>query len=450
MKKLLLLLLLVPMVSFGQSLDGFKYFELPPTDDYDINYYLSNGFKRIGLKENDTNNDCLSVFVTLDKVVAIDNENIVSIELKDCNNKLILRVEANSFQHNRRDAVGWTDKDMIQKSARKVAKKVGKIKYRFNPQLTPKDSYEKKLIIGGVDIREINVYDLKAMVNYFIDDCKKNNINLPFTNNIIIEFIELGGNVIGVSTERNNDSVINLKIDPENWSKSSLQKKWYLLYHELGHDVLNLGHGEGGKMMFNFIDRDYEWEEFVTDKNYMFNYFKQETYKAGGNSSVSNTNNAPTEYIRKNTNMSAEEYFNRGRERLSSEDYYGAIEDFTAAIEIKPNYANAYFQRAYNKFNIKDYYGAINDYSKAIELNPDYVDAYNNRGNAKINLKDYYGAINDLSKAIELNPDYVDAYNNRGSAKYLLGDFNGACGDWRKAASLGSQSSAQMVRDGCN
>ena len=133
---------------------------------------------------------------------------------------------------------------------------------------------EKDLIIGGRDIRNINIYDLKAMVNYFIDDCKNNNINISFRDNIIIEFVELDANVIGVSSGRNNDSVINLKIDPENWAKSSLQKKWYLLYHELGHDVLNLGHGEGGKMMFNFIDRDYKWEEFINDKNYMFNYYK--------------------------------------------------------------------------------------------------------------------------------------------------------------------------------
>ena len=49
-----------------------------------------------------------------------------------------------------------------------------------------------------------------------------------------------------------------------------------------------------------------------------------------------------------------------------------------------------------------------------------------------------------------LKPDFGDAYHNRGNAKNRLGDLNGACGDWRKAASLGSQSSAQMVRDGCN
>ena len=74
----------------------------------------------------------------------------------------------------------------------------------------------------------------------------------------------------------------------------------------------------------------------------------------------------------------------------------------------------------------------------------------NNRGNAKQDNKDYYGAISDYSKAIELDPDDAGSYSNRGNAKNSLGDLNGACGDWRKAASLGSQNSAQMVRDRCN
>ena len=52
-----------------------------------------------------------------------------------------------------------------------------------------------------------------------------------------------------------DDSKIVIKVDPKKWQNSSKQKKWYIMYHELGHDVLNLNHGEGGKMMFNFADR---------------------------------------------------------------------------------------------------------------------------------------------------------------------------------------------------
>ena len=196
-----------------------------------------------------------------------------------------------------------------------------------------------------------------------------------------------------------------------------------------------------------FTDKDDTYDTHPT-KSKRVNAVKKGFNKAGGNSSVANTNNAPTEYTRKNTNMSVEEYINRGIERRYSNNYNGAISDFTAAIRIKPDYDFAYFQRAYVKAELKDYYGAISDYSKAIELDPD--NAYNGRGYAKIKLKDYYGAINDYSKAIELDPDDAVAYYYRGFAKYYLNDIGGACKDVRIAVSLGYVDSPNFIGQICN
>ena len=92
---------------------------------------------------------------------------------------------------------------------------------------------------------------------------------------------------------------------------------------------------------------------------------------------------------------SFEFYFDRALEKGKNGDYYGAISDFTKAIDINPNDSEAYFNRGWNKAKLKDYYGAISDYTKAIEINPKDDDAYYNRGNAKTALKDYYGAISD-------------------------------------------------------
>lgn len=131
-----------------------------------------------------------------------------------------------------------------------------------------------RFMIGGNDIRKSNIYDLKSMVNVFLEDCKKNNITTPQINTLKATFEPLDGSTIGLSYGYNDDSVIIIKVDPKKWEKSSIQKKWYILYHELGHDVLNLEHGEGGKMMYNFADRDYSWDEFFEDKKYMINSIK--------------------------------------------------------------------------------------------------------------------------------------------------------------------------------
>ena len=88
--------------------------------------------------------------------------------------------------------------------------------------------------------------------------------------------------------------------------------------------------------------------------------------------------------------------------------------------------AEEYFYSAFKKASLKDYYGAIADYTKAIELNPNKAQIYYNRGAAKGILNDPYGAIADYTKAIELNPNKDDAYNNRGVQKKKLKDYNGA------------------------
>jgi len=128
--------------------------------------------------------------------------------------------------------------------------------------------------VGGFDLSKINVYDLDLMVDVFLTDCKDNGI-LVTKSKVVVSFESLPGALLGLSYGINNDSKIELKIDPEKWENASIAKKWYLLYHELGHDVLNLNHGSGGKMMFNFADRGYSWTEFWADREYMFEAYKR-------------------------------------------------------------------------------------------------------------------------------------------------------------------------------
>ena len=132
-----------------------------------------------------------------------------------------------------------------------------------------------KFSIGNQDMRKINQYDLRAMIHFFLDDCNKNNIKIPEVKNIEATFEPLGSQTLALSYAFGNDSLIKIKVDPASWSNSTIEKKWYVLYHELGHDVLNLEHGQGGKMMFNFADKEYSWDEFITDKEYMFKSLKK-------------------------------------------------------------------------------------------------------------------------------------------------------------------------------
>lgn len=152
-------------------------------------------------------------------------------------------------------------------------------------------------------------YDLELMVNIFIDDfishfehaLKEIDIfnknkdqevdfklikiqleslkNLLKNNLINSVFEELGGDTIATSQGLGYDNEINIKVDPKNWINSSLSTRWYILYHELGHDVLNLKHGQGGgRMMFNYPTKNYSWEDFFNDRHDMFIYYLEKNY----------------------------------------------------------------------------------------------------------------------------------------------------------------------------
>jgi len=144
-------------------------------------------------------------------------------------------------------------------------------------------------------------------------------------------------------------------------------------------------------------------------------------------------------------------YFNRAYDKAERGDFYGAIFDYTKAIEIDPNDADAYYNRGISKSDLKDYYGAISDYEKAIEINPQYVEAYNNISflKRKKEINDNYGAIFYATQAININPNHSNSYLNRGVAKENIGDLIGACEDWRKASSLGNKDTPSWVRDQC-
>ena len=59
---------------------------------------------------------------------------------------------------------------------------------------------------------------------------------------------------------------------------------------------------------------------------------------------------------------------------------------------------------------------AIVQYTKAIELDPELAEAYNNRGIAYGQKGESDNAIADFDKVIELDPERVEAYNLRGIA----------------------------------
>jgi signal transduction histidine kinase len=109
---------------------------------------------------------------------------------------------------------------------------------------------------------------------------------------------------------------------------------------------------------------------------------------------------------------------------------------FFFCLNVKGQNDTVYFDDGLSNTQKEKYKAAISDYSKAIKINPEYADAYFYRGCAKHRLEDYKGAISDFTKAIQVNPNYVDAYYYRGLAKDDLARVEANKGNKKEIRSL--------------
>ncbi|MGA2724849.1 MAG: protein kinase [Bryobacteraceae bacterium] len=160
----------------------------------------------------------------------------------------------------------------------------------------------------------------------------------------------------------------------------------------------------------------------------------------------------------------------RAQEEMKIKDFPGAIQSYTRAISLHPNYAPAYYNRGLAQQKLEHPEIAIQDYSEAIRLAPGMAPAYSARGVCLVRLhrdqeafadfqkalklkpglatalsgrggvyfrrKQYRLALADYDAAIRSNPRFAPAYMNRARAREAVGDFRGAAADRQREADL--------------
>jgi tetratricopeptide (TPR) repeat protein len=98
----------------------------------------------------------------------------------------------------------------------------------------------------------------------------------------------------------------------------------------------------------------------------------------------------------------AEDHFWRGIESRQEGKSDLAMEEFTKAIELNPDYDLAYYNRALLYYFDRDLARSLEDYSKALELSPDNPYWTYERGFIHAELGHREEAIADLERALDL------------------------------------------------
>jgi tetratricopeptide (TPR) repeat protein len=145
--------------------------------------------------------------------------------------------------------------------------------------------------------------------------------------------------------------------------------------------------------------------------------------------------------IASNDERIAENYYGRAWNYDALKRHEDAVEDYTKAIEINPNYHAAYFNRAIQYSKLEKYSLAEADNRAALRIKPDNADTHYNLG-SMLDAQDRQDeAMASFTRAIELAPKDPDGYNRRGKLYYAGAsrDLDKALADFDHAVALGKR-----------
>lgn len=125
----------------------------------------------------------------------------------------------------------------------------------------------------------------------------------------------------------------------------------------------------------------------------------------------------------------ADAYYNRGLVFNNWGKYKEAIQDYSASIQHRKQFASVYYYRGNAYYNLGKYDSAITDFNTAIELKYASPNGYYNRGLVYYNQGKHEAAINDFTSTLQMDPRFSLAYSHRGMSNYFLGKYEEAIQD---------------------
>ncbi len=137
-----------------------------------------------------------------------------------------------------------------------------------------------------------------------------------------------------------------------------------------------------------------------------------------------------------NNPQTPSDFYIRGIQYILSRRYHAAISDYSKAIELDAQFAEAYVRRAEARYLVKDDSGVLADCQYAIALNPNEPRTYYYQGMARYRLDYVQSAVAAFTDAIAQDPKEAQFFYRRGLAYQDLHQLDEAARDLRKAASL--------------
>jgi len=270
------------------------------------------------------------------------------------------------------------------------------------------------------------------------------------------EFVEL---VAGDPFKKLNEYELELNNDPENYQMMIRKALAEFYVHNYGNTIELCSRAIE-------INTNGQWPFFIRGNAYAM---------------INELNKSLKDYysFEKIDNSFPVLYLNRGIVNMNMGNRYQAMEDFNAALKLRPDlYEAMYFKGKmlgengkfdeaiellskvidhdprdlgalihrglfYKKKN--NYIEALSDYDVVIKFETEIAEVYHNRGNLRVMIKDLKGALEDFNEALSVDENLAKTYFNRGVLKFLMGYPADGCMDIQRSRELGYEEAIDKV-----
>lgn len=135
----------------------------------------------------------------------------------------------------------------------------------------------------SASVANLNPFDLEGYVAAFVEFAARNDVDVSYIYDyeIDLEFMtyaqaeEVKESTIAYTDALDRDKVVHIVVNPIHWAAASPAKRVAVMFHELGHDILNFKHAsDEGPLMSVYAREDYTIEDVFELTTEMLNDFK--------------------------------------------------------------------------------------------------------------------------------------------------------------------------------
>ncbi len=140
-------------------------------------------------------------------------------------------------------------------------------------------------------------------------------------------------------------------------------------------------------------------------------------------------------------------HYCRGLTKLILKNFESAISDFTDCIKLQMKEQNIIYYRGLANYGARDFDHAILDFSQYVKIESNFAEAYFNLALCYKQKRDYKKAIQFFTETININPRHEVAYFERGLLMDKVGDKEGCSKDLKKAMEMGHLEAYHYIKE---